>query len=219
MKHLQALERGQYTHLPATIYTRGFLTRYAAYLELKPDAVLADYESEAACFAQAMRVKRSKQSEEGLLRPHVADEWLKDPNRLTLTPSMIWGTSLSVIMLVIVGFVWFQVASFAAAPPLEISTPGSQLRVSVDQVEVSGTTDPMAELAINGQPVAVDTTGQFHQAVNLVDGVNTLEISAKNKAEKETVKTIQLLADIPVNQAAQTADPVPTRSSDQAPAE
>ncbi len=223
MKHLQALERGHYHSLPATIYTRGFLTRYAAYLGMKPDAVLADCESEMACYTQAMRVRRSKQSEEGLLRPHVADEWLKNPNRLMVTPGMLWGTTLSTLMLGILGYVWFQVASFAAAPPLEIVTPGSELRVAVQEVEVSGMTDPTAALAINGQSVAVDDAGRFRQAVSLIDGVNTLEITATNKAEKETSKTIQLLADIPVDdvaipetgvmEAAESADSRSTPSS------
>jgi hypothetical protein len=110
-------------------------------------------------------------------------------------------------MLVILGYIWFQVSSFAAAPPLEIVTPGAEVRVTVEQVEVAGLTDPMAQLMINDQPVTVDTEGRFRQPVALVAGVNTIEISVKNKAEKETVKTIQLLADIPEQQIDLTAIP------------
>lgn len=97
----------------------------------------------------------------------------------------------------ILGYIWFQVTSFAAAPPLDIVTPAEEIRVNVELVEVAGVTDPTATLEINNQPVVVDTEGHFRQQVKLSDGVNAIEISAKNKADKETIKVIQLLADLP----------------------
>ena len=195
MKHLEALEQGHYHQLPAKVYVRGFLTRYAGFLDLNAEKVLNDYEAEEACYKQVRHVRSSKPSEEGLLRPHVTDDWLKRNRQWYVTPEVIWGGSLSIVLVGILGYIWFQVASFAAAPPLDIVTPGSDV-VTVAQVEVAGVTDPSAELKINDQPVAVDRDGHFRQAVHLVDGVNTIAISAMSKASKETVKTIQLLANV-----------------------
>lgn len=199
MKHLQALERGEYHRLPEAVYVRGFLTRYAAFLGLKPESVLADYDQEYACYQQVRHVRSSKlgATEEGLLRPHVSDDWLKQRKQWYITPEILWGSALSSFALIVLGYIWFQVTSFAAAPSLDVVTPGSELRVAVDQVEVAGVTDPSAKLRINDQPVAVSTDGHFRQEIRLLDGVNTIEISATNKAEKETTKTLQLLADIP----------------------
>lgn len=217
MKHLQALERGEYHRLPEAVYVRGFLTRYAVYLGLKPESVLSDYDSEYACYQQVRHVRTSRQGapEEGLLRPHVSDDWLKQRKQWYITPEVLWGSALSSFAILVLGYIWFQVTSFAAAPPLDVTTPGSALRVSVDQVDVSGVTDPTAKLKINDQPVAVSSDGHFQQQIRLMDGVNTIEVSATNKADKETTKTIQLLADIPVSDAVQSAPAVasPTASS------
>ena len=196
-KYLQALEHGQYDQLPASIYTRGFLVRYAALLGMNATPLLAEYEHERTCFGHAKRARMSKQVQEGVLRPSVTDQWLKHPNRLLITPGVLWGGVISVFLVGVLTYMWFQVASFAAAPPLDIVTPGSAIKVNVEQVEVAGTTDPSAQLTINNQPVAVDTEGHFRQEVQLVDGINTIEIAAVNKAEKQTLKTLQLMADLP----------------------
>ena len=203
-KYLQALERGQYDQLPASIYTRGFLVRYATLLDLPAATLLADYEHELTCFRQARKnhqgvllANRSKQDQPGLLRPSITDQWLKHPNRFLVTPGILWGGIISLFLVAVLGYMWFQVVSFAAAPPLEVVTPGSALKVTVQQVEVAGITDPSAQITINNQPVAVDLDGHFRQQVQLVDGMNTIEIAAVNKAEKQTLKTLQLMADLP----------------------
>src|SRR5690606_38265023 len=57
MRHLEALELGHYHKLPAQVYVRGFLTRYATYLGLSAEKVIADYDSEYACFKQVRHVR------------------------------------------------------------------------------------------------------------------------------------------------------------------
>ncbi|MEK7183918.1 MAG: hypothetical protein AAB701_00115 [Patescibacteria group bacterium] len=131
------------------------------------------------------------------LRPSITDEWLKHPNRLLVTPGVLWGSLIGSFLVAVFGYMWFQVASFAAAPPLEVVTPGTAIRVTVEHVEVAGITDPTAEILINNQPVAVGPDGHFRQDVQLVDGMNTIEIAAVNKAEKQTLKTLQLMAELP----------------------
>lgn len=197
MKHLVNLEHGTYHHLPSPVYTRGFLTRYATYLSLKPEKILAQYDDEYGCYNQIRHVRTSKHvPQEGLLRPHVTDEWLQRSRSWFVTPELLWGGSIAVVLVGLLGYIWAQVASFAAAPPLNVQTPGEVI-VSVEEINIAGQTDPTAKLTINEQPVVVDGTGHFSQSVRLIDGMNTLEISAINKAEKATTKTIQLLADIP----------------------
>ncbi len=195
-KYLLALERGRYGELPAPIYARGFLARYAAFLGLDAAQLAAEFDHELMCYRSLTRARASKQAQEGVLRLNVADEWLKRPNRWFVTPGVLWGGVIGVFLVGIMTYLWFQVASFAAAPPLDIVTPGSSVRVSVEQVEVAGSTDPTAQLTINNQPVTVDADGHFRQRVQLVEGMNTLEIAAVNKAEKQTLKTIQLMADL-----------------------
>lgn len=195
LRHLEALESGHYHLLPAPVYVRGFLTRYATYLGLKAESVLADYDREDRTYRQVQPV-RSKQTEEGMLRPRLADDWLHR-RQWFVTPEIAWGSALSLALVSVLGYIWFQVASFAAAPPLDIVTPQGQSVVSVEHVEIAGVTDPGASLTINNQTVAVSDEGHFRQAIRLSSGVNTIEIAAKNQQDKETTKVIQLLADLP----------------------
>lgn len=203
LKYLAALETGQYGQLPAVIYTRGFLTRYATFLGLNITKLLNEYQQELTCFQQASKAQSRRQQakqqpgQPALLRPSITDEWLKHPDRVLVTPGVLWGGVIGSFLVAVLGYMWFQVASFAAAPPLEVVTPGSAVRVSVEHVEVAGITDPRAEILINNQPVAVDPDGHFRQDVQLVEGMNTIEIAAVNKAEKQTLKTLQLMAELP----------------------
>ncbi len=219
LKYLQALEQGQYDQLPVAIYTRGFLTRYAAFLGLNVSKLLSEYQHELTCYQQASKARLTRQQTQAvgkpaLLRPSITDEWLKHPNRILVTPGVLWGGVIGSFLVAVLGYMWFQVASFAAAPPLEVVTPGTAVRVSVEHVEVAGITDPTAEILINNQPVAVDPDGHFRQDVQLVEGMNTIEIAAVNKAEKQTLKTLQLMAELPEPPTTETepvaAEPEPT---------
>lgn len=202
-KYLSALEHGRYQDLPAPVYVRGFLTRYAQYLNTKPEPLLECYEVERLAYESLKPVHRTLASrlgaqstnDEGLLRPAVSDEWLRKPASWIVTPGTLWGSLISLVLVAALGYVWFQVKSFAAAPPLEITTPSSAL-MEVEQVTIQGTTDPTAELEINSLPVAVGEDGKFSQPVKLSEGMNRIEITAINASEKTTTKVVELLAEL-----------------------
>jgi len=63
----------------------------------------------------------------------------------------------------------------------------------MNEITVERKTDAGASLFINDQLVTLDAEGKFSQNIKLVSGLNTIEVKATNKAEKETVKTIQVL--------------------------
>lgn len=192
-KYLIALESGNYGKLPEPVYTRGFITRYAELLDLKTETCLSLYEKEWGSFKEAP----NKSGVSGdLLRPHANDLGLMNQNQLIVTPEVIWGGLVSIGVLGIFGYIWFAVASFAAAPPLQITSPESEIAVQVEKINISGITDPNAQLEINSQFVTVGNDGHFSEEIRLIDGINTIEISAKNKINKATTKQIQLLADI-----------------------
>jgi len=45
-RHLEALERGDFSHLPAPVFTRGFIRAYAGYLGLDPEEMVNAYLSD-----------------------------------------------------------------------------------------------------------------------------------------------------------------------------
>lgn len=194
MKYLYDLEHSRYDQLPADVYVNGFLTRYADYLNLKKEEILKEYYEEKKIFDSVRSIKRhSDQENKNLIKPEPSKKWLETP-KFFITPELVMSALAGICVMVLLGYIWFQVKSFAAAPPLEIVNEDAEIVVSMDYIDINGKTDTGANLIINGEAVSVESDGAFTQRIQLNKGVNTIEIVASNKANKETKKTIQVLS-------------------------
>ncbi len=56
-RHLEALERSDFAHLPAPVFTRGFIRAYAGYLGLDPDEMVNAYLSDTAAVSSRLETK------------------------------------------------------------------------------------------------------------------------------------------------------------------
>jgi cytoskeletal protein RodZ len=188
LKYLLALEENNFSEFSAEIYAFGFLERYSNYLGLNTSELLENYKSEMKIY-KVMKKKSLVQS------PFSSENWQKfeDKKSIVLSGQTILSIAVAVIVIGLLSYVWFQVKSFAAAPELEIKNPENEIVVSMDKIIIEGKTDSGASLFINNQPVSIDGEGYFKQEVKLINGLNKVEISAKNKAEKETKKLVQVL--------------------------
>lgn len=194
MKYLAALEHSEYDKLPADVYVYGFLERYAAYLGLDKKTIMELYRGEKEIYNSVKSIKKHPDQENvNLIKPKPDEKWLKAP-RFVITPEFAIGFFVAIIVTGLLGYIWFQVKSFAAPPPLEIKNSQAEIIIFVDNIVISGITDPQATLDINSQNVAINADGSFAQEVQLSKGINTIEIVAKNKANKETKKTVQILS-------------------------
>jgi len=193
MKYLHALEHAEYNNLPADIYVLGFLKRYGNFLGMKQDIVKQYRDEKAiACSVSNLKNKFIKEEKKTLIRPEPSMKWLNSP-RFFLTPELVISVCVTIAVVGLLGYIWFQVKSFAAAPPLELSNNNAEIVVSMDSINIEGKTDSGAILTINNEPVGVSADGSFSQQIQLSKGVNTIQILARNKANKETEKTIQIL--------------------------
>lgn len=73
-------------------------------------------------------------------------------------------------------------------PTLKITEPedGKTIQGGDRRVTVSGTTDPDAQVLINGSRVIVNSDGNFNTTIQLNDGENILNIKALDKATNST---------------------------------
>lgn len=194
IKYLQSLEQDDFAKMPADVYNIGFLTRYADYLKLNSKKILAQYLEEKSLYINLNKrrdfFKPDKNSSINPGNPENYRERLK----FVFTPQTIISFLIIIITIGVIAYVWLQVKSFAAAPPLELKNPAQEIMVSIQNVNVEGQTDSTAELFINNQAVAIEPSGHFREEVQLVNGMNNIEIKAINKSGKKTIKTIQVLA-------------------------
>ena len=191
IKYLIALEKDDYSNMPADVYNIGFLIRYCDYLNIDKNKYLRQYKEEKKVYDEINK-KNIQPSKKGIISPGRPDTF-KNKLRFVLTPQILTTTVIIFLVFGILGYIWFQVKSFAAPPHLDVNNPAEQIIVSEKKILISGKTDPVAELRINGRVAGIQENGNFSQNVELIEGINTIEIKAYNKANKETVKIIQVL--------------------------
>lgn len=178
-RYLAALEKGDYHQLPDSVYTIGFLSKYADFLGAPKDELI-----------QAYRLERGSATQ-GPLAPKIQ---LKE-NKFYLTPKTIILGTVILFAAALAGYIFYSVKNFTSPPNLEISSPLSDQVIRQDSVEIVGKTDAGVTLDINDQTIFIDDKGNFHEAVKLQPGINNIEVRAINRLKKETTKVIKILAE------------------------
>lgn len=177
---LIALEKGDYSHLPSSAYIRGFIKNYSQYLGLSTKETLA--------------VFRREFNEREFLG--VLPESFTNPKQrifagLRLNQAAIY---IAVIVIFIVGFVFFQYKAAFFGPNLIVKSPGENSIISAPQVRVSGITDQNVTVSINDQAAAVSADGSFRKDIIVLAGTTEITVKATNSFGKETtiIRNIKL---------------------------
>jgi len=109
---------------------------------------------------------------------------LKRMRRLVITPKRI-SLIVFVLFLILVGLYFHREIGFLTkAPALEVSQPPFDITVKQETFEIIGITNLSAYLTVNDKEVYIDKQGEFKTEVNLLEGVNTITIQAKNRFDK-----------------------------------
>lgn len=175
-KYLEALENEDFDLLPNDIYTKGFLSTYAEYLELEPDKIINLWRQQ--------KLARNTETVDDEFR---VEKVVKEKS-FTITPKIIAIFLGLIFCLCFVSYITFQVVSFASVPKLQVDSPNRDMIVESESIIVSGQTDAGASLAVNKEPITVSADGRFEQSIALQTGLNTIVITATNKANKEESK-------------------------------
>lgn len=176
--YLENLEASAYDKLPADVYIRGFIKNLSQLYRVDESEMIAQFEKEHG-FAQA-HLKRAQ----------------LHPQKIWFTPRMVIALTSLLIFLAAFGYVASQVSSVLRPPKLSIAEPASDQNVSGNSIVVSGNAEVGSDVFINEQAVFLDKNGQFNENVILGEGLNTIEISAKNKFNKTSTVTRKVNAQI-----------------------
>lgn len=169
-KFLHALEEDDWFKLPSRAYTKGFVVRYGNFLGIPKEEISKLYIKESSI----------RSDEEDMILPK------KSVKRgVMVTPKLIISTVVSVLVLSVISFIIYQVYGISAAPDLMVASPANNIVVDSENIEVKGVTDKDASILINDQKVAVSSDGSFYADYKLHRGINVIEVTSKNKAERE----------------------------------
>lgn len=182
IKYLERLEAGEIEKLPADVYSKGFLRKYAKLLEIDAKTLVAEYEKESRI---ASHLKSQAYQSLPILRSR----------RFVITPKTLsWGLGL-IILFLVAGYFFYQLHFLLSPPSLRVLEPASADFITNSAfVFLKGQTEPGVKLTINGQQSYIDKDGNFEQAINLVRGLNVIKIEATNRFGKSSfeVKRIML---------------------------
>lgn len=196
-KFIEYLEEGRYNSLPPDVYVIGFLKQIAQVYSVSSDLLIEQFKKERGIVEQANQ-------KQPLLKK---TNWKKPWEFLTITPKFLSLAGASLLILVTVGYLTWQVTSLSRAPRLKINEPSGTAVIKDSVIRVSGTTDPGAIVTINNQAVLVESSGQFSAQISVSTGQKELAIESKNKFNHVSQKTIPIVIETPQVLGAETQTP------------
>ncbi|MBU1177693.1 helix-turn-helix domain-containing protein [Patescibacteria group bacterium] len=175
-KYLRDIEAAHYGELPAEVHAVGFIRSYARYLNLNEGQIVDLYKKE-------LNILRNLSGQKGESKP------AKTYSNATviITPRFIKIGAVIIVILGLLGYLWYQISGLSVAPKLVIKQPAQDITVTDSQIEVVGETKPGANITINEQSVYVDSEGVFRETVSLQEGLNAVKIVATNKLDRKSV--------------------------------
>ena len=105
---------------------------------------------------------------------------------MLITPKLLGYAGLTVSIVLVVGYIIFQLVGFAGNPDLIITSPDNNITTDNDAIELSGVTDVDTFVSVNEENIPVSGDGRFSTKLKLHQGVNVVKIQAVNKAKKES---------------------------------
>lgn len=177
---LKHLENDDYGQLPSGTIARGFIRNYAQFLGLNPEHVLAVFRRDFV------------ENQQGQIIPRGMVEPVNKSSFWTPKTTVIAGVAL--LFTLFTAYLAFQYKTLTGPPSLVVTEPVDGQTVAEDTVEVRGTTDPEATLAVNGQLVVLEEGGHFYLRLPIQPGQNEIIVVATGKSKKTTsiTRTVNL---------------------------
>ncbi len=174
-KYLRRIEEGNWDGLPSSVYIKGFLRKYARAVGTNPDDIVRRYEQEL--------YQEGKQEEVERL-----DILKRIKNRVHFSPRFLKIGSIVIVLIFILGYISYQFSGVLALPKLVVNFPASEeMVVNVDSIIFSGQTEKGVSIFLNNQPATIHTDGKFERKVELLPGLNSFEVKAVSRFNKETI--------------------------------
>lgn len=174
-QYLEAIENDDYQKLPSGAVAKGFIRNYCEFLELNPTQIAAVFRRDFVENQAGQIVPR------GFVEPVTKQAFW--------TPRATVIAILTLVVTLFAAYLGYQYYVFTGPPTLTVNQSDQQITSPEPTYEISGTTDPEATLAVNGQLVALDRGGKFFFRVPLAEGENLVTITATSKTNKTTTET------------------------------
>jgi cytoskeletal protein RodZ len=168
---IEAIEAGVWKDLPEYATTLGFVKNLAKFLGLDERQAAAIFRRDYLPHKEAVNPK-----------PDVGGKFV-------WSPKLTFITGVSLVVVIILGYLMIQYSNFVRPPALEVVEPRENAVVKTTSLKVIGQTTEDATIEVNNQPVLVGDDGKFTTDLQIYDGTKEVIIKAVSRSGKETVIT------------------------------
>jgi cytoskeleton protein RodZ len=196
VRYLSALENGEYRDLPGSVYTKGFLRNYGAYLGLDAEYLIDLYRLESAGATPERLTVPTRP------RPIAT----RRSRTFVLTPGAVVAALLTAGVAFFIVYLVNEFVTFARTPELTITDPVSDVAgYQGTAYTIRGITEPNSRVTVDGlrenPTVTADGNGTFTIRVRLVPGMNVITLVASDpltgRDSPEVSRTIEVGGDGP----------------------
>jgi cytoskeletal protein RodZ len=174
-RYLSALERGEYRELPGSVYTKGFLRNYGAYLGLDSEYLIDLYRLETS----ELRAERPTMPVSP--RPLAG----RRGRAFVVTPGAVVAAILTLLVGGFFAYLGYEFVNFARTPELRITEPPGNVNQHPERsITIRGITEPNATVTVSNltenPSVQADESGAFEVTVELRPGSNIVRLQARD---------------------------------------
>lgn len=163
-RFLEYIENNQFEKFDSKVFASGFIKIYSKYLGLDVEKILALYRRSTQVEVKSVNKKGIKGKKKGI--------------KLSISPRVISISFLILFLILIVGYVGFQIFKFQTPPTLTIFQPNDGLITNEQEITVKGITQSLITVQIDGKQIETNEKGEFESVVKLTEGVNTISVKA-----------------------------------------
>lgn len=175
-EHIEMIECGQFDRLPfAFIYQKKLIGNFAEAVGLEKFTLMKQFE-----------IEQNKHTVDPKQPLHTRK---KLSGSFFNLPHIFQGASISLFVLLFLGYLGYQVKQIVNPPELTLASPLDGTITKEQTIDVKGKTEKEVSVLINGKEVKHDEQGVFNEPITLTQGVNTIIISATTKHNKSTTIT------------------------------
>lgn len=174
---LVSLETGDHRALPGAVYTKGFLQNYAEYLDLDPAELVTLYTAERAADPEP---RRKFEPMKPVMR-----------SGMYISPTILVPVVVLFAVILFVGYLSYQFASFATPPRIEVYDPAADTLAQSADYTVRGRTVADGRVTIRVFPgpetiadIRPASDGTFSAVVKLRPGPNHIEVQVLDATGK-----------------------------------
>lgn len=180
IRYLDKLENGEIEKLPADVYVKGFLKKYAKVLGIDAESLTNEYEKESRILRHLSRGS------------HPSLPTLKR-QRFIITSKTISLALIALLVFLVAGYLIYQLHFLIGPPGLKIFEPAADFSTNQSMFKISGWTEPGDKLTINGQSAYINEEGNFEQEITLNQGLNIIHVEAVNRFKKTSSITRRII--------------------------